>query len=270
MGFMIENGILTKYMEEPGVTEAVVPEGVICIGESAFYGCRRLTSVKLPDSLREIRDFAFGGCSALQSVTLPETITSIRAGTFRDCHSLRIVLPPRVKEIWWWAFVQCHTVVLPEGVTYIGDYAFDDCMHVRCRGVALENEEVLRKRGHMTELVKLVALRDFDWYAAERHGRQFSPATYSLLWKMLVADPEDAEVAEFLNFYVYDAFCYLADEADTVLLEAALASELFNLKKYIDDLLEYAHMLGEYELWLMLMNYKNEKIGYDTSRRLKL
>ena len=39
MAFQIENGVLKKYTEEPGVTEVVIPDGVTEIGSSAFYGC---------------------------------------------------------------------------------------------------------------------------------------------------------------------------------------------------------------------------------------
>lgn len=39
MGFEIENGVLKKYTEEPGVTEVVIPEGVTSIGAEAFEAC---------------------------------------------------------------------------------------------------------------------------------------------------------------------------------------------------------------------------------------
>ena len=37
MGFEIENGVLIKYTEEPGVTEIVIPNGVTSIGNFAFF-----------------------------------------------------------------------------------------------------------------------------------------------------------------------------------------------------------------------------------------
>lgn len=36
MAFQIENGVLKKYIEEPGVTEVVIPDGVTEIGTCAF------------------------------------------------------------------------------------------------------------------------------------------------------------------------------------------------------------------------------------------
>ena len=44
---------------------------VTSIGASAFYGCRGLTSVTIPDNVASIGDGAFSGCSGLEEITLP-------------------------------------------------------------------------------------------------------------------------------------------------------------------------------------------------------
>lgn len=49
MGFEIENGVLIKYMEENGVTEVTIPYGVTSIGYDAFYGCKSLTGITIPN-----------------------------------------------------------------------------------------------------------------------------------------------------------------------------------------------------------------------------
>ena len=77
MGFEIENGVLKKYTEEPGVTEVVVPDGVTSIGYRAFYERSRLTVVTIPDSVTSIGDSAFLGCESLTSVVIPDSVTSI-------------------------------------------------------------------------------------------------------------------------------------------------------------------------------------------------
>jgi len=41
------------------------------IGESAFQGCKRLTSITVPNSVLSIGEAAFKGCTALESITLP-------------------------------------------------------------------------------------------------------------------------------------------------------------------------------------------------------
>ncbi len=40
MGFVIENGVLIKYTEEPGVTEVVIPDGVTIIGGYSFLNAK--------------------------------------------------------------------------------------------------------------------------------------------------------------------------------------------------------------------------------------
>lgn len=59
MSFVIENNVLKKYEEEPGVTEVVIPKGVTSIGDRAFDGCESLTSITIPKSVTSIGKDAF-------------------------------------------------------------------------------------------------------------------------------------------------------------------------------------------------------------------
>ena len=77
MGFQIEDGVLIKYTEEPGVTEVVIPDGVTEIVSSAFWGCTSLASVTIPEGVTEIGDRAFYECESLTSITLPDGVTEI-------------------------------------------------------------------------------------------------------------------------------------------------------------------------------------------------
>lgn len=70
MGFQIEDGVLIKYTEEPGVTEAVIPDSVTQIGNEAFSGCTSLASITIPDSVTEIGNGAFSGCESLKKLTI--------------------------------------------------------------------------------------------------------------------------------------------------------------------------------------------------------
>ena len=131
MGFEIENGVLKKYTEEPGVTEVVVPDGVTSIGDRAFYRCSNLTSVTIPDSVTSIGDEAFYECTRLTSVTIPDSVTSIGDRAFYWCYSLTAVtIPDSVTSIGDEAFKRCTrltSVTIPDSVTSIGDSAFRGC-----------------------------------------------------------------------------------------------------------------------------------------------
>jgi len=92
--------------------EYVIPDGVICIGGGflceGFWGCSRLTSIKIPNSVTSIGDRAFYNCSSLTSVTVPNSVTDIGDYAFQDCSSLT-------------------SVSIGNGVTSIGEHAFDGC-----------------------------------------------------------------------------------------------------------------------------------------------
>ena len=52
------------------------------IGDSAFYGCSKLTSITIPNFVTEIGNYAFSGCSGLTSLTIPNSVTSIGKEAF--------------------------------------------------------------------------------------------------------------------------------------------------------------------------------------------
>lgn len=66
------------------------------IGESAFYGCDKLLSVVISDTL--ICNNAFSNCPLLKTVNAKE-LTSIGIYAFSNCTSLKICDFPSAKEI---------------------------------------------------------------------------------------------------------------------------------------------------------------------------
>ena len=102
------------------------------IGNRAFSGCSRLTSLTLPAGITRIGDDAFCCCSGLTSLTLPAGITEIGYGAFWGCSGLTSLnLPAGITSIGGGAFSYCSgltSINLPDGITSIGDYAFRDCI----------------------------------------------------------------------------------------------------------------------------------------------
>lgn len=74
------------------IPENVIYEGttytVTSIANSAFYGCRDLTSVAIPNSVTSIGDFAFRRCAGLTSVTIGNSVTKIGYTAFEECSGL--------------------------------------------------------------------------------------------------------------------------------------------------------------------------------------
>lgn len=63
--FVIENGVLTKYLGRE--KEVTIPEGVTAIGQGAFRR-KNVVRVIMPDSVEEIGWDAFSDCQILEEV----------------------------------------------------------------------------------------------------------------------------------------------------------------------------------------------------------
>ena len=120
-----------------------IPGSVTSIGNRAFFGCSALTSVGIPDGVASIGISAFEGCTSLTSVTIPGSLTSAGERAFYGCDSLDAVY---VTDVAAWCGISfgdyyanplhysrqlyldgeyVTDLVIPEGTTTIGDFAFD-------------------------------------------------------------------------------------------------------------------------------------------------
>lgn len=131
------------------------PNGVTSIWDSAFSGCTGLTNITIPDGVKIIEGHAFSGCTGLTSITIPDSVEEICFGAFMSCRSLTRV---NIKSVESWCnikftnsreipggyavaeanpLVYAHNLylnnklvtdlVIPDGVTSISDYAFQNC-----------------------------------------------------------------------------------------------------------------------------------------------
>ncbi len=90
-----------------------IPETVKYIGRSAFYLCTALEDIALPDRVTRIEDYTFYGCSALKPFKLPGSLTYIGRSAF-----YKALLADMERDL------ATDTLVIPDTVKYIGDYAF--------------------------------------------------------------------------------------------------------------------------------------------------
>ena len=64
--------------------EYAVREGTITIAVEAFYGCKGLTGITIPDGVKTIRDRAFEYCTALADISIPDSVNLIGSDVFYD------------------------------------------------------------------------------------------------------------------------------------------------------------------------------------------
>jgi hypothetical protein len=109
----------------------ILNDGLEEIGKKAFYYCKSLEKIVIPNKVRVIKDSAFRRCRGLTTVILGEGLEEIGAGAFTTCISLReIIIPNAVRAIKDWAFCYCKglkTVTLGDGLEEIGKGAFQYC-----------------------------------------------------------------------------------------------------------------------------------------------
>ena len=78
------------------ITELQVPDGVVRIGDYAFYGRSALISVRMPTSVMSIGEHAFDGCDGLSEIAVPKSVMTIGCGAFSRCSGLKKLTVPFV------------------------------------------------------------------------------------------------------------------------------------------------------------------------------
>ncbi len=130
---------------------------VTSIGDFAFYECKALTAVSIPQSVTSVGTYAFNSCDALESITIPAGVNTIGDNAFFNCAKLEsITIPAGVKTIGNSVFSGCESlksITIPAGVTSIVNHAFSNC-------VALKN--VTFEANSKLESIGLAAFFDCD------------------------------------------------------------------------------------------------------------
>lgn len=107
------------------IEEVEWPSHLTMIPKGTFYWCENLQKVTIPEMVDSIGSDAFAHCSSLKSIRLPEGIRTL-SGTFYKTPLESVNIPSTVKIIERSTFDEAKFthIDIPEGVTYIGAFAF--------------------------------------------------------------------------------------------------------------------------------------------------
>lgn len=150
------NGVLynknqTEVIIVPGgkMGEIVLKSNVSKIGSFAFWGCKYISTVVIPNSVLSIGEQAFT-YSGLTTLQIPNSITKIETGTFKNCNYLSsITIPNSVTTIKDEAFMRCEnlkTLIIPNSVTSIGEYVFYKLYSLKSLYSYMQNPMVLSSK----------------------------------------------------------------------------------------------------------------------------
>lgn len=104
------------------------------IGADAFRDCKKLTDITLGNSITIIGTNAFRNCISLQNISIPDSLISIQSGAFQDCKGLTsITIHDSVIDIGNFAFFGCinlKNAIIGNNVERIGVCAFENCRNL--------------------------------------------------------------------------------------------------------------------------------------------
>lgn len=113
-----------------------LPNGLLEIGEGAFFDCNNLMNIDLPEKVRLVERSAFSN-TGISAINWPKNATSIPDGAFVYTNLKEFTVPEGVTEINLQAFYGCTDLIkisIPRSVTYIGSDVFANCRNLTIYG----------------------------------------------------------------------------------------------------------------------------------------
>lgn len=120
------------FLDCPSLADITLPAGLVSIGRAAFWDCFSLKKMSIPATVSYIGNQAFYGTPFLESQIKGDyaVINGILLEYYGSEKHLTLSEDLKLTGIAGRAFAGCRqleSIVLPEGITWLGEYCFFDC-----------------------------------------------------------------------------------------------------------------------------------------------
>ncbi len=271
------------------ITRIIMPESLKIIGKGAFYGFKNLTEIQFSQNLVSIGNGAFGCCSKLKSVRIPDSVNHIGIGAFRWCGKLETVtLPDSLTVIRKKVFSNClnlEHITIPESVVKIEEKAFE---YANLKEIAIPEVCCIEKKAfsyNNTKLERIIISEKLNEVCASAFKGNIRlkeivcrdmrfPVSKNFRTDEIIA--VIVSIRKFLenqecSAYLSEHFRIVLSVCNAKILKELLLSGKVFTKNNIDESIQYANQIKNYEVQLLLMNYKAKHIGFqEIGEKLKL
>lgn len=150
-----------------------IPDGIINIGDEAFFDCDKLIDIVIPNSVKFIRENAFSYCNGLKNITIGSGVQHIGRGAFCDCSNLTVISVDqnnshyssdefgvlynknKTELIQYPIGNKQTSYVIPDSVNLIGDASFSDA---KLKDVKIPNSVTIIGDGAFYRCVNLTEI----------------------------------------------------------------------------------------------------------------
>ena len=131
--FLIDSGYILSAANGAMFGRITIPDGIITIGDWAFFACRQITDIIIPESVNSIGEEAFSGCSGLTSITvLPQTPPMGNLRMLSNTNDCPIYVPDGSVEAYksaqYWSDYSYRIQAISQHITIDGDMSDWDCI----------------------------------------------------------------------------------------------------------------------------------------------
>ena len=240
------------FLNGEEITELVIPDNVTEISALAFLEWTGLTSVTIPNNVTSIAPNAFYGCSGLTSVSIGSGVTSIGKDAFYKCNGLEKAEFASIASLCRISFYNINAnplckahhlyvdgsevteLVIPDGVTSIGDYTFYGCSSLTSISfpgslTSIGNSSFYQCNG-LTDIYcnaeNVPEIQDNTFYGVNKSGvflhvpegtvDKYKAATSWRSFKIIEIGVEEGIVIDGINYRIYTAVHSKALTADVM------------------------------------------------------